>query len=530
MKEKWKEYSQKAKTYWGSRSKKQKRIYIFGTTAIFLFLLISILLFSRTNFEPLYTDLAPETAGSIKETLDTRGVKYEISNEGTTISVPKEQVDALKVELAAEGLPQDGAIDYSFIEDQTGFGMTDNEFSVMERAALQTELEALISNMDAVESTDVMINMPEEATWVAEEAEAATASVTVDLSGTGELDQEQVKTLYNLVSKSVPDLPVENIDISDTSMNYYTYEENGSSGSAMNEYEDQRAVQQDIEKDIRRDVQQMLGTVAGQNKVMVSVTTDIDFTKENREEDLVEPVDEETMEGIAVSAEEVAEAYEGVDPLEEGEAGAGEEDVANYPAGTEAAGDSERTEERINYEVNRIHKEIQESPYKLRDLGIQVMVEPPDPEDPNSLEPETMDNMQAMLETVISTSIDKEYLEVEGEEMDVEEKVSISSQTFLGAEEIDQEAGGLPWWAYALMAVGAVGLILLVVWLVRRKKPAEAKEETFQAVEFEQRDIPDLESSREMTEEEMKRNQLEKLAKEKPEEFSKLLRSWLSDD
>ena len=83
MKEKWKEYSQKAKTYWGSRSKKQKRIYIFGTTAIFLFLLISILLFSRTNFEPLYTDLAPETAGSIKETLDTRGVKYEISNEGS---------------------------------------------------------------------------------------------------------------------------------------------------------------------------------------------------------------------------------------------------------------------------------------------------------------------------------------------------------------------------------------------------------------------------------------------------------------
>lgn len=33
---------------------------------------------------------------------------------------------------------------------------------------------------------------------------------------------------------------------------------------------------------------------------------------------------------------------------------------------------------KINYEVNRIHKEIAESPYKVRDLGIQVMVEPPD--------------------------------------------------------------------------------------------------------------------------------------------------------
>ena len=37
-----------------------------------------------------------------------------------------------------------------------------------------------------------------------------------------------------------------------------------------------------------------------------------------------------------------------------------------------------KIEETINYEVNRIRKEIVESPYKIRDLGIQVMVEPPE--------------------------------------------------------------------------------------------------------------------------------------------------------
>ena len=40
-------------------------------------------------------------------------------------------------------------------------------------------------------------------------------------------------------------------------------------------------------------------------------------------------------------------------------------------------GDYERIEETINNEVNRIRKEIVESPYKIRDIGIQVMVEPP---------------------------------------------------------------------------------------------------------------------------------------------------------
>ena len=47
----------------------------------------------------------------------------------------------------------------------------------------------------------------------------------------------------------------------------------------------------------------MLGRLVGQDKVMVSVTADLDFTQENREEKLVEPVDKDNMQGIAVSAE-----------------------------------------------------------------------------------------------------------------------------------------------------------------------------------------------------------------------------------
>ena len=55
----------------------------------------------------------------------------------------------------------------------------------------------------------------------------------------------------------------------------------------------------------------MLGTLMGQDKVVVSVTADIDFTQENREENLVTPVDEENMEGIAISAQKITETYTG---------------------------------------------------------------------------------------------------------------------------------------------------------------------------------------------------------------------------
>ena len=76
--------------------------------------------------------------------------------------------------------------------------------------------------------------------------------------------------------------------------------------------------------------------------------------------------------------------------------------------GTFSNGDYERIEETINNEVNRIRKEIVESPYKIRDIGIQVMVEPPEANDPASMPAGLQNDVEQILETIIRTSIDKE--------------------------------------------------------------------------------------------------------------------------
>ena len=55
-----------------------------------------------------------------------------------------------------------------------------------------------------------------------------------------------------------------------------------------------------------------------------------------------------------------------------------------------------------------LRKEIVESPYKIRDLGIQVMVEPPEAENANSLPQERIDDITNILATIIRTSIDKD--------------------------------------------------------------------------------------------------------------------------
>lgn len=407
MNEKLINYRERFTEYWTGRTGKQKGILVGSIMAIILLIILVTLMGTKTNYATLYSNLTLQETGQVKETLDSRGIPSEITNNGTAIQVPTALVDSLKVELAAEGLPKSGSIDYSFFQEQMGFGMTDNEFSVIERAAMQTELASLIRNINGVNHANVMITLPEESVWLSATKEASTAAVVLDLAPGYQLEQSQVKALFHLVSKSVPNLPIENIVISDQMFNDYLYENGNTFDSTLSVYEQQRAIQRDIERDLTRNLQQMLGTVVGRDKVLVSVSTDIDFTQENRTEALVEPVDPENMEGIAVSIERITETYSGEGTIDGGVVGVGEE-IPNFPGAVgQGPTEWEKTEDRINNEVNRINRDIVESPYKIRDLGIQVMVEPPDGME--ELPQERLDDIQQILGTIVRTSISGVY-------------------------------------------------------------------------------------------------------------------------
>ncbi|WP_307256290.1 flagellar basal-body MS-ring/collar protein FliF [Oikeobacillus pervagus] len=531
MKENSKQWMNKQIEFWKSRSKKQK--IMAGGVLLLLIIAISITAYfaTRTEMVPLYSDLAPSEIGTVKESLDTRKITYEIVDGGTTIMVPKESVDNLKVDLAAEGLPKSGNIDYSFFSQNAGFGMTDNEFNVLKLDAMQTELAELIKGIDGVKDAKVMINLPEKGIFVKEDGEKASASVVLNTENGYQFDERQIKSLYHLVSKSVPNLPTDNIVIMNQNFEYFDIKNNNSSISG-NMMAQQMDVKKQIERDLQRQVQTMLGTLMGQDKVVVSVTADVDFTQENREENLVTPVDEEDMEGIAISAQRITETYTG-----NGAAAGGipqAEDPADslggtYVEGANGNGDYERVEETINNEVNRIKKNIKESPYKIRDLGIQVMVEPPNSKDTDSLPQQRIDDITNVLSTIVRTSIDKSYQE-ELTDQDLEDKIAVSVQPFAGKVKFDEQSKPLiPWWVYV---IGGILLLIIgiLVFLMIRSRHNEVEEDDLSITEQEEKTVEDLEIAEIDTEESIRKKQLEKMAKEKPEEFAKLLRTWLTDE
>lgn len=520
--------------FWGTRTKKQKIIGISAVALVITLLSVITFLSTRTTLVPLYSNLTPSETGLIKENLDSKGIENAISNDGTTISVPEANVDTLKVELAAEGIPDSGSIDYTFFGENAGIGMTENEFNVVKLDAMQSEIAGLIKKIEGIEDASVMITLPEEGIFVSDTNEEASASVVLTTKPGYKFDESQINALYRLVSKSVANLPTDNIVIMNQNFEYFDLEDE--KNSIGTKFASQQEIKKSVEQDVQRQVQKMLGTLMGNDKVVVSVSADLDFTQETREEKLVTPVNEEDMEGIAISAQRINETYTGTGATAGGVPAAQDNADAlgsNYVAGgANGNGDYEKVDETINYEVNRINKQIVESPYKVKDLGIQVMVEPPTPDDANSLPQGTVNDIQQILGTIIRTTVAKDANGQVLTDAEVNQKLVVSVQPFNGkpatTTTTPQTTTAIPMWAYI---VGGVLLLVVIILLVlyirsRKKKEEELPDELLETIAAEIPDLPEEQDS----EASVKRKQLEKLAKEKPDDFAKLLRSWIAED
>lgn len=529
MKERFAKLRADVKAFWASRSKNQKITYIATAASVIALAIFLTVYLSRTTYVTLYSEVSPSEIGRIKEVLDGQGVPYQIAPGGTAIAVPEKQLDSLRVSLAAEGFPDSGLIDYSFFSENAGFGTTDNEFNMIKLAATQTELANLIKGIEGIKDAKVMLTLPAEGVFVNDGVQEASAAIMLKTNPGQHFSDQQIEMLYNLVSRSLPNLPKENIEINNQYFEYYDLKEQGNNyGQSA---ADQMTVKKTVERDLQRQVQKMLGTMMGQDKVVVSVTADIDFKKEQRNEELVTPVDEENMEGIALSVQRITESFSGTNPAVGGtpEAEDPTDNRTTYVEGEMGNGDYERVEETINNEVNRIRKDIVESPYKIRDLGIQVMIEPPTADDPNSLEPEVQQDVERILETIIRTSLDKEAAGELTDEL-LAEKIAVSVQALKGKNVAFEEPKTvIPWWVYVIGGVLLLAIIVLVVLFLRKRRREAEEEELLLEEQVAEVQVDDINLEQE-TEATARRKQLEKMAKDKPEEFAKLLRTWIAEE
>lgn len=539
MNEKLIQYRRRAFEYWNRFSRTHK-ILIAAIVALML-ITIAIVVYnaSKTEYSVAFKNLDQTDAAAIKNFLDERGIPYEFTPDMSAVGVPTSMVTEVKAAAIQQNLIHSGSIGFGIFRENIGsFGMTENQFQVLKVDALAGEIEKLLYEYQGVVKAKAVVNLPTESAFInTEKEQQASVAIQVRFEPGFRPEQKQIDSMYRTVQMTLPSLPMENIIIADPEGQLIpsSQEDESGSGAAIT-FSEQMRIKRQIEEDIRSNVEGLLRPIMGQDSVVASVFATVNFDKKNSVEHLVTPVNTVDQKGIEISLQEIQKSFttEGA-PAAGGIVGTGTGDIANYPAVDAGGGvtNSEEFEQIVNYEVNRITNEIVRSPYAIMDLTINVGIEPPDPEDPSSLTQETRDAVQQLLVNIVGAALANNGVDYTQEQL--EQKVLVFAQPFRGKETpsaVDQGGAANAWWLYALAGAAAALLIGSGAYAVARRRRAQAED-----IEYIEEPITPTEEMAELpeepeplTQEAQIRQQLSNLARNKPEDFVNLLRTWLVDE
>lgn len=320
---------------------------------------------NRASMEPLFTNLNAQDMGSILTRLDKQGVRYDVDQEQRTILVPATEVLDIRLKLAGEGLPRYGGIGFE-IFDKGGFGLSDFEQKVNFQRALEGELSRTIGSMKEVENARVHLVLPEKSLF-AESQQAARASVIIKMGGSGKLSENQVNSITHLVASSVESLDPSQVTVVDTAGRLLTSGTDDPAAMASNQAFDQKAA---IEKQYEHRIVELLSPVVGLGKVMARVTANIDFTRTESTDEIVDPAKTAVVSESRTTAKksESASGAGGAAGAQANTGGGGSSSAGN-------SGTSDEGSEQINYQVSKsIRRQI--TPMgTLKSLSVAVLVD-----------------------------------------------------------------------------------------------------------------------------------------------------------
>lgn len=487
---------------------------------------------SQVNYAVLFSGMDERDAGDVYNVLQEMGVDVKASGNGT-IMVPKEQVDQLRYQLNAQGYPKSGLNYDIYTSNATSFGMTDSDKKLYLKFQLEQNISQTINRMDKIKSSTVMITLAEDSNYVLSDKKstAATASVVLELKEGATLSSSDADTIRAVVSKSIADLPPENITIADSKMNIYN--EGGNSNDSVDEH---LALQTKVSEQLRQQILNLLTPVFGAEKLSASVNVVLNFDKSTTNSIILSPpVDNGENTGIIISMRDMEEK------VSNGTATSGQPGQTTNGGGTTtyqasasptASSDYSNVTKEINYEVNQINEQLEKAQGTIQNLSATVIID--GGEEVKALLPD----VKNQIATAIGVPADKITVANMSFAQNTQYQETLEKQQ----EAVDKMAKS-EMLQTIIIAVALVGIALIVIAVIsknRRKK--QQMEADLQALQFNAEAasasqginvVADEQISIEELMEREKNNtlgQLQGLVEKDSEMIAQLLRNWLSDD
>jgi flagellar M-ring protein FliF len=373
-------------------SLRQRIVIVAASLTTILLVILMGRVVAKPSLDLLYADLDPSTAGEVIARLDNLDVAYRV--QGGAIYVDTRRRDALRLELARDGLPRQDVVGYELFDDLNSFAMSSDMFDTAYWRAKEGELVRTLLSMPDVRAARVHIGL-NQGRGFSRRNGSPTASVT--LSASRRFDASRIKAVQYLVALAVAGLEPGDVAVIDV--------EGGLLSGPGLEPGGEPSVAAELSRaaSIKADLLSLLEARVGRGNARVSVNIETEMTRETVTERRYDPESRVLRSQTTTETVDSSSGRDGATTV-----------ASNLPEGAAAGGttQSERSEstDRAEYEISEILTNRESLPGAIRRLSVAVLIDHEKsvgPDGESIYEPRSAAELEAIQELAISaTGID----------------------------------------------------------------------------------------------------------------------------
>ena len=435
----------------------QRSLPTFVALAVAVVGLGAYLWFQQPSRTTLYAGLPEAEKSRVLEALTNSGVSVTLDPVTGDVLVPTANYHSSRMTLAAQGLPATAATGYEQL-DSIQMGSSRSVEAARLKQSQELELARSISEIDMVINARVHLALPDKEVFVRQQAEP-TASVFLQLARGRSLGRSKVDAITHLVSASIPNLSKENVSVVDQNGNLLS-SSNGSVEARLSDAQLEHRIR--LEDIYRNRVKSLLTPIVGAGNINAQINLDIDFTRSEVTEEVVDPNGNALRSEQNSSDKTMAAEAKGIPGA-----------VANTPpppanlntarsAGGGIGGElrSQSTSEVKNYEVSRTVSSTVNPTNIIRKINAAVLVR-----ERSIMDPETgLPTTQKMTEGEL-LQIEKLVADAVGIDKERGDSLTVSSAPF-----IDELTGAvkIQWFEkpYMRSIINQAGFVLILAIVI----------------------------------------------------------------
>lgn len=397
-----------------------KLLMIVGGSVLALAIVASLWK-SNQGYVALYGAQESIPVSQVVEVLGAENIAYRINPDNGQVLVTENTLSRARMALAAKGISAAMPDGYELMDKEEMLGSSQFIQNVRYKRSLEGELAKSIMALNPVEHARVHLGLSESSSFVLTNKPNSSASVVVQLRYGKQLDEQQVASIVQLVSGSVPGMAAASVRVVDQMGNLLSDGVAGPDGTMAGKRMGDDVMQR-IREDTSKNISSLLTSLvgAGNYRISVAPTVDLSRVEETQERLGKDPRVSDEQLSQENTTNEMAFGIPGSlsnrpvnqNPQAAAAQAAGADAAAPAPAANTASTNTSdprslmnRTQEQRKYAFDRDIRHIRHPGYKLEKMSVAVALNQTAPALAN-ITPEQLTSITRLVES--AAGIDKQ--------------------------------------------------------------------------------------------------------------------------